>query len=72
MSADSKTVSEQPTYDDLHEAWMHAINCEGIGGAHAAALQELQALRDRKSTWFGAKENSLRWALDNYLQRVAT
>ena len=58
----------EPTYDDLQTEWNRAIQAEGIPGAHADALQSLQRLRDAKSTWFGERENNLRFALDKYLR----
>lgn len=57
----------QPTYDDLMRAWNDAIVCADMGGSRAEALGELRRLRDLKTTWFGERENELRFALDRYL-----
>lgn len=57
-----------PTMDALRLAWSYAIQCEGIPGAGSENMLALQALRDKKTTWFDADENSLRFALDNYLR----
>lgn len=68
MENEMRQDNAEPDYFELQQAWSRAINTEGIPGAHAQALQELQALRDAKWTWFGARENDLRFALDAYLR----
>lgn len=68
MGANSHTEEKpQPTADELQDAWNKAIQAEGIPGAQAAAYQELLALRNAKTTWFGERENNLRFSLDRYL-----
>jgi hypothetical protein len=58
----------QPTDEELHVAWTDAIYAENIYGARAESLQQLKALRDRRTTWVGSKEWELRCAIDNYLE----
>ena len=64
----TKPADTQPSYDDLLRAWNEAIVCADIGGSRAETMQELIALRERKTTWFGKEENDLRLALDAYLR----
>ena len=61
-------MNDQPTYEDLMRAWNNAIVCQDIGGSRAETMQELIALRERKTTWLGKEENDLRCALDAYLR----
>lgn len=61
-------MNDQPTYEDLMRAWNNAIVCQDIGGSRAETMQELIALRERKTTWFGKEENDLRCSLDAYLR----
>ena len=61
-------MNDQPTYEDLMRAWNSAIVCQDIGGSRAETMQELIALRERKTTWVGKEENNLRFALDAYLR----
>lgn len=68
MSGDLTTPNSEPHIDDVVRAWNAAIECEGIGGARAATMQELIDLRNRKATWFGVYENNMRFAIDNYLR----
>lgn len=65
--ADPLPVELEPTADELQAAWTAAINAEGIPGAQAQAFQDLLAMRNRKWTWYGERENNLRFALDRYI-----
>ena len=69
MYCDEFVPHIQPTNDELHEAWAAAIHAQGIPGAYGEAMQNLRVLRERRTTWFGERENNLRKSLDNYLKR---
>ena len=60
--------NEQPTADQISQAWTYAIEAENIGGARSQTLIELKELRDKKTTWCGKYENDLRFSVDRYLE----
>jgi hypothetical protein len=64
----TNTPDCEPHIDDVVRAWNAAIQCEGIGGSRAETMQELIAIRNRKTTWFGKYENDMRFAIDNYIR----
>ena len=59
-------MNQQPTDDELNRAWTDAIYAQDIPGAYSQAIQELRALRDKRTTWVG-EELKLRAALDAFL-----
>ncbi len=61
---------EEPTFEELKEAFDNAIQCEGIAGAQAQSRLELQTLRNKKFMWYAKKENELRVAIDRLLRNA--
>jgi len=61
-------MKQEPTLEQISQAWTETIECEGIAGAFSERLVALKKLRDAKYTWYGKDENDKRIALDNYLQ----
>ena len=57
----------QPTDDELRAAWTDAINAESMLGS-LAPRNELAELRNRRTTWVGAQQINLRFAIDAYLR----
>lgn len=62
-----KMYFNQPTDEELHQAWTDAINLEGQSAPFSSAIQKLKELRNKRSTWYGEKENELRRSLNDYL-----
>lgn len=65
-------ATNQPTINDLNEAWTAAIECEDIGGAFGMNLLALRDIRNARVTWDGEYEESLRDAVDRYLAYYTT
>ena len=59
--------NNQPTIEELQNAWTEALSSQDIIGARGETREALIQLRKRKTTWVGEAENNLRFALDNYL-----
>jgi hypothetical protein len=58
---------QQPTIDELDQAWTKVIDCLSIGGAASESISELKEMMSRKTTWYGTKENEFRRAINNFL-----
>lgn len=61
---------EQPTTDELSQAWTAAIECENIPGARAESRMKLIELRNRKTTWVGKYGLSQSAAIWRWNQRA--
>ena len=61
-------MNGEPTYEELRAALNNLAQCVGIAGSEAEARMQLRTLRERKFTWYGAKENELRYAIDMALK----
>ena len=57
-----------PSNDEINRAWTAAIESESIGGARAETMQTLMRIRNARTTWFGAEETDLRFAVDRYIK----